>query len=300
MKKIIFLLIVSICINSILYAEPKRENGLSVHLVPKSAPGVFGGNKNGFMISQSYNLKPPSERPIFDTPEQLIKYFLTQPQEIQENGLWVVTTNPNAYSEDEMESTEILKKLCLEKDIILFFCRGMWLPNGWIRASQFHLEDSDDIYRAKESVEKGWQYFDKKDFNLALDNFNQASLIYSHFAPAYFGKAYVYSIQNNLDLAIENYKKAIDLEPNFAPAYSNLGLALMYSNKPEEALPMFKKALELEPRNGDAHVNIALYYFGMEDYKTSWYHIHKAQDLNAQINPFFIKDLESKMKEPKK
>ncbi|MDP2905949.1 MAG: hypothetical protein Q8O22_06605, partial [Candidatus Omnitrophota bacterium] len=61
MKKTCFLLLCFFCFSSILYAEPTRENGLSVHFAPKSAPELFGTGKNGFTVSQSKDLKPPSE-----------------------------------------------------------------------------------------------------------------------------------------------------------------------------------------------------------------------------------------------
>lgn len=296
MKRTFFLFLILFLIATMVNAEPERNKGLSVHFGPESALG----DKSGFMVSQSQDIKSPSERPVLDTPQQLIEYLSTQSVEIQNNGLWVITTDPTAYSESEMESLEILKKLCIENHIPLYFCRGMWLPNGWIMASQFSLKDSDAIYEAKGLVKEGWQYFYKRDFVSALEYFDRASSKYNNFAPAYFGKAYVFSVQNKLDNAIEYYKKTIELAPDFSNGYSNLGLALLYSNKPDEAEPMLKESLKIDPGNPDAHVNMALYYFGSADYTLAWHHIHKAQDLNAQINPAFIRDLEAKMPEPQR
>lgn len=136
MKKIILVLAIVFCINFILYAAPKRENGLSVHLAPESASGIAGADKKGFVVSQSKDLKPLGSRPILDTPEQLIEYFLNQPQEIQENGLWVVTTNPQAYSDDEMKSTEVLKKLCEKKIYRSFSVAACFYPtDGFLQIS---------------------------------------------------------------------------------------------------------------------------------------------------------------------
>src|SRR3989338_8757959 len=137
--------------------------------------------------------------------------------------------------------------------------------------------------RARKAVELGWSYFHKGDLGTALKRFNQALIIDKNFAPAYFGIAYVYSLQNKLDLAIENYKKSIELDPSYSHSYSNLGLALLYINKKDEALPMLKKALEIDPKNGDAHVNIATYYFVVEDYQKAWEHVHIAQNLKVYV-----------------
>ena len=120
------------------------------------------------------------------------------------------------------------------------------------------------------------------------------------FAPAYFGIAYVYSVQMKLDLAIQNYRKSIVKDPTFSHSYSNLGLALLYSNRPTEALPMLKKALEVDSKNGDANVNMALYYFETKDYVAAWKHVHYAQDNRTQIKPELLPDLRSMMPEPQR
>lgn len=162
-----------------------------------------------------------------------------------------------------------------------------------------HPAVAQDVKRhAKGVVELGWSYFNKGDTDTALKRFNQALILEPEFAPAYFGIAYVYSVQNKLDLAIQNYRKSIDKDPTFSHSYSNLGLALLYSGKPTEALLNLKKALDIDPKNGDAHVNIAMYYFNAGDYLSSWKHIHLAQDCKADVNPNFLRDLKGKSPEP--
>jgi len=159
--------------------------------------------------------------------------------------------------------------------------------------------DAKDVkHHAKGAVELGWSYFSRGDMDTALKRFNQALILDPDFAPAYFGVAYVYSVQNKLDLAIQNYRKSIEKDPTFSHSYSNLGLALLYSGNRNEALPNLKKALAIDPKNGDAHVNIALYYFDVGDYTSSWRHIHLAQDNKTTVNPNFLRDLKAKSPEP--
>ena len=163
------------------------------------------------------------------------------------------------------------------------------------------MSDAQDVKQhARGAVELGWRYFNQGDMDTALKRFNQALILDPNFAPAYFGTAYVYSVQNKLDLAIQNYRKSIEKDPTFTHSYSNLGLALLYAGQRTEAFAMLKKALELDNKNGDAHVNIALYYFDAKDYATAWKHVHLAQDSKAQIKPAFILDLKSKMSEPRR
>ena len=258
------MLLFFLCASSILYAEPKRENGLSVHLVPKSDPGVFGTSKNGFMVSQSKNLKLPSERPIFDTPEKLVEYFLDQPQEIRENGLWVVTTNPKAYSEDEMKSTEILKKLCREKNLSLFFCRGMLLPNGWMVADKFNLAESDSIIKAREIENEANSYDDK----------------------------------GNYDKAIELYSEALEITANPAYVIHDRGMAYLHKGEFDKAISDLNKAMEMSPNEKDFMAQCyndrgnAYYDFGQ--YEKSWQDVQKAIELGYKVHPVFIAALKSK------
>lgn len=145
---------------------------------------------------------------------------------------------------------------------------------------------------AKDAVEKGWVYFNNGDLETALKRFHQATIIDPKFAPGYFGKAYVYSVQNNLDLAIENYRKTIELaSPPFSPAFSNLGLALLMKGQKEEGHNMLLRALEIDPNNGDAHVNIAQSYCGKRENKKVWAHIQKAQELKARVAPELLKEM---------
>ncbi len=147
---------------------------------------------------------------------------------------------------------------------------------------------------AKDAVKKGWGYFNKGDLDTAFKRFHQATIIDPEFAPGYFGKAYVYSVQNKLDLAIENYRKTIELaNPPYSHAYGNLGLALLMKEKKKEGHQMLLKALEIDPSNGDAHLNIAQSYCDQNDYKKAWAHIAEAQSLGIKIPPKLLSEMKS-------
>ena len=154
--------------------------------------------------------------------------------------------------------------------------------------------------QAGHAVESGWSYLNRGDMDTALRRFRQALVLDPNFAPAYFGIAYMYSVQNKLDLAIENYGKSIEKDPSFSHAYSNLGLALVAQRRFQEALPMLEKALAIDPKNGDAHVNVAVYYFETADYQNAWTHVHLAQNNGAAVRPEFLRDLKLKMPEPRR
>ncbi len=109
--------------------EPQRENGVSAYLVPENI--VKKVNKR---YIQRFIVKSKDGKSVmaYDaTAEGLIKQIKNQSLEIQKNGLWLVITNPSAYSPDDLKELEKLNMLTKNANIPYFVCRGIELPNGW-------------------------------------------------------------------------------------------------------------------------------------------------------------------------
>jgi hypothetical protein len=113
--------------------EPTRENGLSLHMLPKRVASL-SGQKWGLMSSPSHNQAASNK--TFQSAAELLKYFKSLPRSVRENGIWIVTTHPDAYSDDEKQVLEDVKKACTQQNIPLFICRGSDLPDGWQRADK--------------------------------------------------------------------------------------------------------------------------------------------------------------------
>lgn len=138
MKKNLFLLcllIISSCATGIL----KRENGLSLYMHPYCvAEDTDNTNKWGFVIKETVYQK---KWITFKLPKELIKYYNSLPKKIRVNGIWIVTTNPKAYSIKEIKRLEQLKQMCVNKNIPLFLCRGAKLPSGWKKITSENIND---------------------------------------------------------------------------------------------------------------------------------------------------------------
>lgn len=115
--------------------EPKRENGLSAHWVPKRVASLGKDERvqSGFLAS--YRSKDGIVRKYCATPTDLLLYFKSFPPSFQNNGIWVIMTHPDAYSPEESKMKEELIKLCQKDKIPLFICRGSELPDGWQKYS---------------------------------------------------------------------------------------------------------------------------------------------------------------------
>jgi hypothetical protein len=121
---LVWLVTLAVCAAS----EPDRAKGLSVHMLPDRVAQIDRGH-GGFTARDASG----AESSYVDA-KQLVAFFQTLPAPTQENGIWVVTTHPSAYSDSERAKLKALIALCDEKKIPVFTCRGSELPSGWKRS----------------------------------------------------------------------------------------------------------------------------------------------------------------------
>ena len=124
---LILCILLSLALTAI--AEFRREKGLSLHMLPKRVADL-SDDKWGFTVTLPGKVKPGH---VLQTSDELIKYFDELSPEIRSNGIWIVTTDPEAYTEAESMVLDGVKMMCGKKKIPLFTCRGSKLPNGWER-----------------------------------------------------------------------------------------------------------------------------------------------------------------------
>jgi hypothetical protein len=129
---VLMTLAVSVTLSASVIAAQERSQGISVHMLPKRVADI-GGRGWGFTVDSSPRLKVESPRPVIQTVADLLSFIRKQDSAVQENGLWIVTTNPDAYSEAEKALLESVKSMCRQERIPLFICRASELPNGWTR-----------------------------------------------------------------------------------------------------------------------------------------------------------------------
>lgn len=110
----------------------ERSQGISMHMLPKRVADM-GGKPWGFTVDYSPKLQPERQRPVLQTADDVLSYIRKQNATVQENGLWIVTTSPDAYSDEEKALLEDVKSICQREKIPLFICRASELPNGWVR-----------------------------------------------------------------------------------------------------------------------------------------------------------------------
>ncbi len=83
MKRVFPIFILCAFTVCVVSAEPKRENGLSLYMLPERVAKITH-KQGGF---QAYSENNKKER-IFRSSSDVLTYFKSLPQEIQDNGIW--------------------------------------------------------------------------------------------------------------------------------------------------------------------------------------------------------------------
>lgn len=97
--------------------------------------------------------------------------------------------------------------------------------------------------------------------------------------------------KKEFDLAITNYNQAIKLNPKMGKAYNNRGIVYVATGKLDEAIADFTKAIELDPKNGKAFNNRAVAYYYKRDVAKAREDVLKAQSLGIAIKPEMLEKL---------
>lgn len=101
-------------------------------MLPKRVADL-GAKKWGLVVSYAEYLKPEKVQPVLQSTTEFLAFVRKQDRPVQEHGVWIVTTHPDAYSEPEKKLLEDIKALSRRERIPLFIARGSQLPNGWQR-----------------------------------------------------------------------------------------------------------------------------------------------------------------------
>ena len=106
-----------------------------------------------------------------------------------------------------------------------------------------------------------------------------------------FNRGSNYMTKGKYDQAILYFDKTVKLNPKFAPAYCNRGTCYYEKSEYDRAILDFTKSLEINPKLTDAYFNRAAAYYQKQEYGKAWEDVHKAQSMDYQIRPDFLKAL---------
>ncbi|HTF34149.1 MAG TPA: hypothetical protein VK714_10685 [Myxococcota bacterium] len=115
---------------SVAAADFERSQGISMHMLPKQVADL-GGKRWGFTVDFSPLLQPEAAQPVLQATNEVLAFVRKQTNDVRENGVWIVTTHPDAYSGAEKQLLEDIKLLCQKEEIPIFIARASELLNKW-------------------------------------------------------------------------------------------------------------------------------------------------------------------------
>jgi len=141
--------------------------------------------------------------------KQSLTYFLNSIKEypgLIDSNYWAARV---FYEADDLENS------------LFYWERVLTLDPNYPRAQYFYDKIQASIKYSKQAYnlyEQGYNYYESKNFNQAIDSYREAIRLNPKFAKAYYWLARVYFETGDYQQAIQNYRKVLEIEPDNAEA----------------------------------------------------------------------------------
>ncbi len=137
----------------------------------------------------------------------------------------------------------------------------------------------DYIYNAL-----GIPYRHKKEHDKALTAYQKAIAINPKNDVAYYNMGNAYYDLKEYDKAITAYQKAIEINPKDDSAYYNMGIAYDELKEYNKALTAYQKAIEINPKYDEAYNNMGIAYYNLKEYDKALTAFQKAIEINPKYD----------------
>ncbi len=124
------------------------------------------------------------------------------------------------------------------------------LSGQWDEAITVFKELSTDLIYATPHFplyNLGWAYYNKKEYDTAIDYYNQSLKVQHGFILALRGLGLVYKDTGKLDQALEYFHKAAEKSPKFPQLYMDLGDIYTQMKKYDEAIEAYTDVSRIQP-----------------------------------------------------
>ncbi|MEM2909185.1 MAG: AAA family ATPase [Candidatus Bilamarchaeaceae archaeon] len=136
---------------------------------------------------------------------------------------------------------------------------------------------------AKTYYQLGNEYYERGDYDRAIENYNMAILLNPVFSEAYFNRALSYYQLKNFDKSISDYTKAAELDPHNPFIYNNRGDAYYRKQDYQSAIKDYDKAIQLNSSYLKAYYNRGLSYASLEEYEKAVEDFNKVIELKPDF-----------------
>ncbi len=140
--------------------------------------------------------------------------------------------------------------------------------------------------RARAHTDLGAVYYQQKQLEIALEEFNEAAKIDPTFGLAYNGLGLVHAALGQDDIAEVNFKRAVQIEPNNSESRNNYGGFLCARNRVDESIKEFMAAVK-NPLYGTpaiAYTNAGICSMRKKDTANAEVYFQKALQIEPLLN----------------
>jgi len=128
--------------------------------------------------------------------------------------------------------------------LIMMFCFIGLISLGCASTQQQERELENQRTRARAHTDLGAVYFQQKQWEIALEEFTQATKIDPSFSSAFNGLGMVNAELGKDDIAESNFRKSIQLDTSNSEAHNNYGGFLCARNRVDESIKEFLDAVK--------------------------------------------------------
>jgi tetratricopeptide (TPR) repeat protein len=104
-------------------------------------------------------------------------------------------------------------------------------------------------------LQRGIAYSDKKDYESAIADYNEAIRLNPQDAKAFYDRGNAWRGKGDLNHAIADYAEAIRLDPNHTNSYNNRGSLWNAKGDPDRAIADLNEAIRLDPNYANPYNN---------------------------------------------
>ena len=151
-------------------------------------------------------------------------------------------------------------------------------------ANEEELKKKKGTPDARTYYHKGNVYFEKSNYEKAIENYNMAIILNPNFSEAYFSRGLSYYNLKNFTKSARDYTKSMELDPNNPVIYNNRGDAYYRKQEFDKSIKDYDKALTLNPRYLKAYYNRGLAYACKQNYETAIEDFNKVVELNPNFS----------------
>jgi type IV pilus assembly protein PilF len=171
------------------------------------------------------------------------------------------------------------------KTVLLLGLFGV-LAAGCVSQQQQERDTENLKARARAHTDLGAIYYQQRQYEIALEEFTEASKIDPSFAMAYNGLGLVHSALGQEDIADSNFRKSIQLEPSNSESHNNYGSFLCSKGRYDDSIKEFLAAVR-NPLYGTpavAYANAGICSIRKKDAANGEMYLKKAIQIDPLMN----------------